>query len=189
LIWGLPRIHSHNQEIKKSKMIFSDRLPRRGCSFARVFDYHCRMETDYSCGVIPVRIEDGTRYYLLVQHKAGHWSFPKGHPEGSEAPLEAARRELMEETGLMGAKLLEAPAFEETYEFTKRSGKQVIKHVTYYLGRVETDAVEIQPEEIAAYAWGDSAQTHDQMTFAEGRSLLAEVDQFLDERGGKSIGL
>jgi len=39
--------------------------------------------------------------YLLVKHRyGGHWDFPKGHMEGDESPLEAALREVLEETGL-----------------------------------------------------------------------------------------
>jgi len=41
------------------------------------------------------------RKYLLVQGRSsGKWSFPKGHPHTDESPLDCARRELYEETGL-----------------------------------------------------------------------------------------
>ena len=40
--------------------------------------------------------------YLLVQGRStGKWSFPKGHPDEHETPIECARRELHEETGLV----------------------------------------------------------------------------------------
>ena len=51
------------------------------------------MIEDFSCGVIPYRVVDGTRQFLLIQHKAGHWAFPKGHPEAGETNLQTARRE------------------------------------------------------------------------------------------------
>jgi 8-oxo-dGTP pyrophosphatase MutT (NUDIX family) len=39
--------------------------------------------------------------FLLVQgHSSGKWSFPKGHPNKDELPLDCAKRELLEETGL-----------------------------------------------------------------------------------------
>ncbi len=37
---------------------------------------------------------------LVQSHFAGFWGFPKGHVEGDETLLEAARREIAEETGL-----------------------------------------------------------------------------------------
>ena len=136
------------------------------------------LPTDYSCGVIPVRRERGRRLYLVVQHKAGHWSFPKGHPDADETPSETALRELREETGLEDVELLLSPAFEEVYTFTKRSGKRVRKHVTYFLGLVDTAEVTVQPEEVSDFAWGDAATTAATLTFDEGRALLAEVERF-----------
>lgn len=37
---------------------------------------------------------------LLVEQRRGVWSLPKGHLEGNETPLEAALREIDEETGV-----------------------------------------------------------------------------------------
>lgn len=148
------------------------------------------MDTDFSCGVIPIVFDGAVRRYLLVQHHAGHWSFPKGHPENGETPEQAARRELQEETGLSEVELLLTPAFDERYVFTKRSGKTVEKDVTYFLGRVaRPGTVAVQEKELADFAWGDAAATAGRMTFDEGRALLAEVERFLDAGGGQSIGL
>ena len=138
------------------------------------------MQEDYSCGVIPYRVTDGRREFLLIQHHAGHWAFPKGHPEGDESPFETAQRELREETGLDGAQAQPAPAFEESYVFAKPSGKQVHKRVTYYLCEVDAQAaVQMQPEEIADHAWGDEAATRQRLTFDEGRSLFDQVLAYL----------
>ena len=38
-------------------------------------------------------------------HLAGHWEFPGGRIEPGENPVDAARRELAEETGLIAAEL------------------------------------------------------------------------------------
>ncbi|MEM1098922.1 MAG: NUDIX domain-containing protein [Planctomycetota bacterium] len=148
------------------------------------------MDTDFSCGVIPVVFDGSVRRYLLVQHKAGHWSFPKGHPEGDETPEQTARRELEEETGLAGVDLLTKPMFDERYVFTKRSGKVVEKDVTYFVGRVPPPGtVVVQEKELADFAWGDPAATRARMTFNEGRALLDEVERFLNDGGGRSVGL
>lgn len=138
--------------------------------------------TDHSFGVIPYRQNDaGGREFLLIQHLAGHWSFPKGHAERGESPLETALRELAEETGLADVPLRPRPALEEHYRFTKRSGKLIDKTVTYYLGRVDADArITVQPEEVAAYAWANASDAMDRLTFDEGRRLLEQAVAVLD---------
>lgn len=139
------------------------------------------MKNDFSCGVIPYRIVDGKREFLLIQHQAGHWAFPKGHPEEGEAELETARRELAEETGIEGVEIDEGHPFEELYTFTKRSGKQVSKRVIYFLGKVAADqAVRLQEEEVSDHAWGSVKKTRMRMSFDEGRALLDEVLSYLD---------
>ena len=139
------------------------------------------MVNDFSCGVIPYRIKDGRREFLLIQHRAGHWAFPKGHPDAGETDLQAARRELAEETGLADVVLDEGRPFEEHYQFTKRSGKAVSKRVVYFLGQVQADrAVVLQEEEVSDYFWGDAERTRDRLSFDEGRALLDEVLSYID---------
>lgn len=52
-----------------------------------------------SAGVIPVRRAQGRWLYLLLRAYQ-YWDFPKGKTEAGETPLEAALRELQEETGI-----------------------------------------------------------------------------------------
>ncbi len=139
--------------------------------------------TDHSFGIVPYRQTPRGREFLLVQHIAGHWAFPKGHAEADETPPETARRELAEETGLSDIQLVQHPAFEEVYRFTKRSGRVVKKTVTYYLARVPMDAaVTVQPEEIADFRWADESGTATRLTFDEGKSLFDQVIGYLATR-------
>lgn len=142
------------------------------------------MLNDFSCGVIPYRLNrDGVREFLLIQHNAGHWAFPKGHPEQGETDLQAATRELAEETGLTQVQIDPQQPFDEHYRFTKKSGKQVNKRVVYFLGQVALDhTVTLQEEEVCAYAWGDANQTRDRITFDEGRALFDQVLAYLASR-------
>jgi 8-oxo-dGTP pyrophosphatase MutT (NUDIX family) len=51
--------------------------------------------------IILAPTEDGQTKYALVQGRyTGKWSFPKGHANEGEAPLECTLRELAEETSL-----------------------------------------------------------------------------------------
>jgi len=138
------------------------------------------MLEDFSCGVIPYRVVNGTLEFLLVQHKAGHWAFPKGHPEKGESYLDTALRELAEETGIARVSVNEDRPFEEQYLFTKRSGKRVHKKVVYFVGEVSAgQSVKLQASEVSDYAWGDAAQTRERMSFEEGRALLDTVVGYL----------
>ncbi|MEM6553130.1 MAG: NUDIX domain-containing protein [Planctomycetota bacterium] len=147
------------------------------------------MKTDFSCGVVPVRLDQGGGMeFLLVQLHAGHWAFPKGHPEEGESDREAAERELFEETGLVAERIVEGVSFDEVYEFTKRSGKRVRKTVRYFLGRVDAGAeVVVQPEEVKAFAWGDAGATRERFTFEEGKALFDRVTAWLDGNGGAAV--
>ena len=61
-------------------------------------DPHCKR---LSAGVVVVRFVDGVPHYLLLRAYR-YWDFPKGEVEAGEAPLQAAVREVAEETGLTG---------------------------------------------------------------------------------------
>ena len=141
------------------------------------------MKQDVSFGVIPMRGVGVRRTFLLVQHHAGHWGFPKGHAEPGEASIEAATRELAEETGLEDVHVAATPRFAEQYVFTKRSGRVVEKTVTYFLGTVRSGDVVVQAEEIRDFLWADAAATREQLSFDEARSLFDRVLEHL-RRGG-----
>jgi bis(5'-nucleosidyl)-tetraphosphatase len=138
--------------------------------------------TDFSCGVIPWRQLPGqAREYLLVQHNAGHWAFPKGHPEDGESHLQTARRELAEETGITAVTLLESPTFDEIYDFRDQGGNWVHKTVRYFLGAVDPAAETpvLQIEEVQAAVWVDAPGTRRMLSFDEGRSLLDAAEEHL----------
>ena len=43
------------------------------------------MIREKSCGALVYRDREGVKELLLIKHRSGgHWSFPKGHVEGSE---------------------------------------------------------------------------------------------------------
>ena len=138
---------------------------------------------DESFGIVPIHHMPAGRQYLTIQHRAGHWSFPKGHAEPGESPGEAALRELAEETGVSEVTLVEGGRFTETYEFVKSGGKRVHKRVHYFVARVSDPHVRIQPQEVEDWHWGSYEQTWQRLTFDEGRALLKRVERWLAEQG------
>lgn len=136
---------------------------------------------DASFGIVPVRVVGGVREFLVIQHLGGHWGFPKGHPDKGESPVEAATRELREETGLRVAEVLAEPAMEEKYYFRVKDAL-VRKTVTYFVGFVEAGEVELQAEEVRDAAWGPLEATMGRLSFKEGRRILQEAVKVLEDR-------
>ena len=60
------------------------------------------MMTEKSAGFILITDDFETDDYsvLLLHYTSGHWDYPKGNIETNETELEAATRELQEETGI-----------------------------------------------------------------------------------------
>ncbi len=58
-----------------------------------------RARVETSAGGVVFRRGDDPEF-LLIRDPYGNWGLPKGHVEGAETPLEAALREVREETGL-----------------------------------------------------------------------------------------
>lgn len=138
------------------------------------------LRADRAYGIIPIRENEVSLEFLLIQHRAGHWGFPKGHAHKGEAPLLAANRELYEETGLRVVRYLSRDPFTESY-ICKRKGKLRNKTVYYYLAEV-SGCIKLQQAEIQDYAWVPSEQFEDYVLFHEGRMLFDEIVYFLVSR-------
>jgi bis(5'-nucleosidyl)-tetraphosphatase len=81
-----------------------------------------------SAGVIVVHEVGGElRYLLLRVYK--NWDFPKGLVESNESPLDAARREVKEETGLSNLQFRWAEAYFETEPYAR--GKVARYYLAY----------------------------------------------------------
>ena len=107
------------------------------------FDHRIVSLLRKSCGVIPYRIENGQREYLIVLQEGGCWSFPKGHMEVEETETETALRELFEETGLTAR--LDADLFAVTeYPISPIVRKQVVLFPAQVSGTPKTRAGEIE---------------------------------------------
>jgi bis(5'-nucleosidyl)-tetraphosphatase len=132
------------------------------------------MKYEESFGIIPVKKTSSLWEVFLIQHNKGHyWGFPKGHAEEGETPIEAAIRELKEETNLDVIDCLKKDPFIEQYQFTVK-GERVLKRVSYFLAEV-SGVVILQSMEIQNGLWVSLDQAIEKMTHTEGKSILTQV--------------
>ena len=127
-------------------------------------------ELDQSYGVVPLRKVNGEWNVLLIQHgSAKYWGFPKGHAEEGESPVEAAVRELKEETDLDVVRLLSESVLEEHYQFTWR-GKRISKTVWFFVAEV-TGEVKLQAAEVSDSRWVSLASAEEHLTYDTDKSI------------------
>lgn len=133
-----------------------------------------RKVEESSFGIIPLSKEGEEWKVLIVLHKGGrHWAFPKGHSNPGETPLEAAMRELKEETGLEVEKVLEEVPLKEAYSFY-RPQEFVLKKVAYFPALV-CGELHLQEEEIQDAKWIFLKEATGYLTFKEARNMCQEL--------------
>jgi 8-oxo-dGTP pyrophosphatase MutT (NUDIX family) len=101
-----------------------------------------------SCGVIPARFAWG-EWQVLVLRAYKNWDFPKGMVNPNEDPLDAAKRETEEETGITDLEFVFGEDFKETvpyagnkvarYYVAETRMEQITLPVSKELGRPEHD--------------------------------------------------
>lgn len=137
------------------------------------------LKHEYSFGIIPLRQKEGKWEMLLIQHQAGHWAFPKGHPEKGESSHASAERELFEETGLRVQRYLMQEGLKEHY-FFMFNRQRISKTVEYFVAIVSGE-VQIQEDEIKDFKWVEVAEAEKFITFKEGKKMCAQVRQLLTQ--------
>ena len=113
-----------------------------------------------SCGAVLVR-ETDSRWLTLMLRAYRNWDFPKGICETGETPLQAAMREVGEETGITDLNFDWGKRFTDTGPYNQG------KVARYFLARTDEEEVEmgISPElgrpEHHEYQWIDFDSAYD----------------------------
>ncbi len=84
--------------------------------------------------MVPVRFADGD-WQLLVLRAYKNWDFPKGVVEADEDPLDAAKREALEETGIDDLDFVFGEDYKETVPY---AGNKVGR---YYVAETRTSDI------------------------------------------------
>lgn len=124
------------------------------------------MNYEKCCGV--VTFDDNK--VLIIKHKYGHISFPKGHIENNETEQETAIREVKEETGI-DAKIIS----NKRYCLSYNSNGNSIEEVTYFIGKKIGGELNPQVDEINSCYFVDKDKAIDLITFENDRNMYLEV--------------
>ena len=134
-----------------------------------------------SCGIVLFNSDE----FLLIQHPTksngdeGHWDFPKGHVEGSETELETAKRELIEETGIVNFRLFDGFRHRIEYNFQK-GNEMVLKEVIFFLAESNNKEVVLSSEH-QNFVWLNKDLAHNKLTYTNAKEVLAAVKIFLEK--------
>ncbi len=113
-----------------------------------------------SCGIVLARAV-GTGHETLLLRAFHHWDFPKGLLEDGEEPIQAAKRELREETSIDTIDWPWGERFLETGPYSRG------KTARYYLARTEQRDVVMGPSpetgepEHHEYRWVNFDEAYD----------------------------
>jgi len=135
---------------------------------------------EYSAGYIVFHLENGERRYLILHYPGGHFDFAKGHLEAGESNIQAALRELTEETGIENIKTIDG--FEQSiiYTFRRKEGL-VEKKVTFFLAETSDNVIKISHEH-QGFLWLPYEQALTKITFENARSILRASEKYVSEQ-------
>jgi 8-oxo-dGTP pyrophosphatase MutT (NUDIX family) len=119
--------------------------------------------------IVPTRrAADGSRVLAL----------PKGHVDPGESPLEAAEREVREETGVVAEPVCELG---EARYWYRRDGRTIGKTVSFYLFRyLEGDTAD-HDDEVEEARWITLREAQKQLTHAAEREMVGLALAYLEK--------
>lgn len=117
--------------------------------------------------------------YLLLRYGGGNWGFPKGHVEAGETDVQAAQREVAEETGIAVSSQKLLPGFEDDTDYRFRRGQTLVeKDVRFFLIESQTRDVTISHEH-SGFAWLPYGAALERVSFEGPRRILQAAHAFV----------
>jgi len=122
-------------------------------------------------GIVTRPGADGTIEVLVVHRpRYDDWSLPKGKLEPGESHEDCARREVLEETGVMAS--LAAEAAPVRYR-DRRGRPKVVRY--WHMNVVRDTGAPIPDDEVDSREWWPQARAAQDLTYEHDRALVASV--------------
>jgi len=126
---------------------------------------------EYSAGGVVVRRFHGRPFLAVVQVRDGVLALPKGHPDGGESAVDAARREVREEAGLEAEPVEKVGDIRYWYS---RDGERVMKIVSFFLFRYLSGSVRDHDDEVESAEWIPLEEAPERLAYG-GERKIAEA--------------
>ena len=134
------------------------------------------MRYEKSCGFVVYKNDGGRRLYLIIKQTNGDVGFPKGHVEEGESEIDAAIRELYEETGLC-VDIIDGVRYSTEYPIPGRADN--VKRAVYFLGEAKSDKIKIQEEELIEADFLSFEDAMCRLSFESTRQILRSAESML----------
>ena len=138
------------------------------------------MHYEKSCGAVIFYLKNGKPEFLLLEYAKGYFDFAKGHVEKNENELQTMEREVLEETGLKGLKIIKGFRKEISYFFKNEKRELVKKTVVFFLCESESQRVKISHEH-KSFKWLSFDAALKQLNYGNSRKILNEAFEFLSK--------
>jgi 8-oxo-dGTP pyrophosphatase MutT (NUDIX family) len=129
------------------------------------------LKPEFSAGGVVVRRFHGRPFVCAVRPKPDVLALPKGHPDDGESSIEAARREVREETGLVAEPVEKLGDVRYWYVW---QGERVLKIVSFFLFRYRSGSVRDHDHEVLSAEWIPLAEAPSRLTY-KGEREMAEL--------------
>jgi 8-oxo-dGTP pyrophosphatase MutT (NUDIX family) len=119
--------------------------------------------------IVPTRrAADGARVLAL----------PKGHVDPGETPIEAAGREVREETGIVAEPVIELG---ESRYWYRRDGRTIGKRVTFFLFSAVGGDIADHDDEVEEVRWIELEEAETALSHAAEREMITLALAYLDK--------
>ena len=132
------------------------------------------MQCEYCSGAVLYTEVNNIINYVLVVEIDGHCGFPKGHIELGETEIQAALREIKEETGIT-ANILDG--FLVKIEYAMKNGN--IKQTTYFCAKYENQTIKYDEHELLGVKLLPFDEALLSLTYQNVKDVLIKANQYI----------
>jgi 8-oxo-dGTP pyrophosphatase MutT (NUDIX family) len=145
-----------------------------------------RAHLERSAGGVVIRRTGDLVHVLLIRDPYGKWGLPKGHLEGQETSVEAALREVEEETGLSPIRV--GPDLGTIDWYFRLEGRLIHKYCDYFL--MVSTAGDPNPEVsegITECAWVALDEAAETVAYDNARTVVQRACEIVRSGGADEL--